>query len=279
MAKNVVTGVTEEEMERRRREYAKKRYQRAERLGIRQDEIPTFKEKYCRARIGKLPDDYDGPDRYCMNTTSYMVGKHPGGRRALCKFHGGKGFDNTEPGTVERPDGPMYIKHGMYAELDNLIDDFDEKEQALYDWIYKSHREAYDIDVEEDPSAAYDLHRLAAEIVRAERGRGWLAKEGEVHEREVRNDEGRIVIDEDGEVVTEKSEHYLANMMHRQDSKLNQIKKELGITRKERLKQDSTDNAVEAIKSFAELGNSIIDRDSKNYDPDDKPWESEENDE
>lgn len=160
----------------------------------------------------------------------------------------------------------------MKATREHLIEDFDDKDQALYDWIMHEWPDAYGIDFDEDPQSMYDMHRLAAEIVRGERGRGFLIEEGEVREDPVRNDEGRVVIGDDGEVVTEKSQHYLADMLARQDSKISDIEKELGITRKERLKQDSTDSAVEAIKSFTELGSAFLDRDEKDYDPDEEPW-------
>lgn len=188
----------------------------------------------------------------------------------LCPYHGGKGNPNAQ-----NLDKLGAMKHGMDATRAHLVEDFDEKDRKLYDWILDEYPEAYDINVSEDPSAAYDLHRLAAEIVRAERGRGYLISEGEVTEKEQYNDEGRLVYDDEGNVVTEKSEHYLAKMMHRQDKKITKLQKELGITRKERERQSTNDEAVEAIKSFSELGADLMRRDEKDYDPDDQPWEEE----
>lgn len=255
MAVDKVTGKTASEIEELREEYEKKNEG--------DPDATPFEDQYCLRKIPNLPDDYDGPDRYCTLQWVKQIGSE-----YICKFHGGAGSP-----TPEKLDKLAGMTHGMNAAREHLVEDFDDKDQALYDWIVETWPRAYDIDLDENPGAEYDLHRLAAEIVRAERGRGFLIQEGEVTEREVRDDEGRIVRDDDGRVVTEKSEHYLAQMMHRQDKKITELEKELGITRKERLRQDSTDDAVEAMKSFAELGDAFIDRDDKEYDPKDKPWE------
>lgn len=253
MAKTEITGKTQEGIDELRSDFY--------------DKIPdwsekSFEDQYCLAKIPNQPPEYDGPDRYCTLQRVHKVGDS-----WRCKFHGGKGKGN--PDNLDKL-APM--KHGMHAARDHLIEDFDEKDQALYDWIVEQWPESYDVELEDDPQAAYDFHRLAAEVVRAERGRGFLIEEGEVSESERISEDGSVVIDENGEVVTEKSEHYLAQMMHRQDKKITQIEKELGITRKERQRRDSTDSAVEAIKDFAELGGAFLDREDKNYDPDEKPW-------
>lgn len=227
-----------------------------------------FDERYCLAKIPNQPEDYDGPVRFCINRETY-------GKSERCKFHGGKTDPTPRP---ENLDKLAAMKHGMTATREHLVEDFDEKDQALYDWIVDSFPEAYGIDVEEDPQATYDLHRLAAEIVRAERGRGYLIQEGEVSEVEVRDDDGRLVIDENGEVVTKKSQHYLADMLKDQDNKITKLERELGISRKERLKRDGNEDAVEVIaQGFSELGRGLLDREDTDYDPDEKPWEEDDN--
>lgn len=263
MAKFKVNGQPTDVIEERRETYEARRRKRNE-----VDERPPFERRFCLAKIPRQPDDYDGPTRYCMNPRTHEVGSE-----TRCKFHGGlspeiSDEDRHDPRTAA-------ITHGMTAELENLIRDFDEKDWALYNWVREEWPEAYDIDLESDPQAKHDFHRLAAEIVRGERGRGVLQEEGEVHEKPVRNEEGRVVVDDNGEVVTDKSEHYLARMMHRQDDKITKLERELGITRKERLKQDSTDSAVESIKSLAEVGAGLIARSETDYDPDEAPWEDE----
>lgn len=228
-----------------------------------------FEEQYCLAQIGKQPDSYDGPQRYCANQNTFSTGTTP-----RCKHHGGTQLNRN----TENLDPLANMSHGMKATREHLVQDFDEKDRKLYDWITESYTEAYDIDPQSEPAVAYDLHRLAAEIVRAERGRGFLINEGEVHEKEVKDDEGRVVVDENGEVVTEKSEHYLAQMMHRQDKKITQLEKELGVTRKEQRRHENEEDAVGALKDFAELGSAFLQRDDKDYDPDESPWEDEDSD-
>lgn len=249
-----VAGATREELESMRQSWQGG-----------QDDLP-FDRAHCLCPINKQPDDYDGPQRYCKNMN--FINETPGGK-TRCRYHGGRQGDNLESSAA--------ITHGMHATREHLIEDFDEKDQALYDWILDTWPDAYNIDFDKDPQAEYDFHRLAAEVVRAERGRGHLIREGEITEKEIYGDEG-VIIDADGEVVTEKSEHYLAQMLHRQDKKISDLEKELGITRKERLRQSNQDDAVEAFKNFAELGGAFLDKDDNDYDPDAEPWSEDSDD-
>lgn len=234
------------------------------------DEGMPFEERYCLAKIPVQPDSYEGPQRYCVNSSTNEMknGNH------RCRFHGGD--TSQERNTDEIGGAQPAMKHGMHATQENLVEDFDDKDKALYDWIMESYPEHYDLALDQNPSLQYDLHRLAVEIVRAERGRGFLISEGEVVENEKVSDEGQVVIGEDGEIVTEKSEHYLSQMLHRQDKKITQLEKELGITRKEQRKHENEEDAVEAMKNFAELGTKFLDRESKTFDPDDEPWSEDE---
>jgi hypothetical protein len=258
MAKQELTGRTQEQLREIRTDWEE-----------RHPDVP-FEEQYCLSRIAMQPDDYDGPQRYCVNQETYET---PNGK-FRCPSHGGDRDDYGDYSENLGDTDTAAMKHGMHATVENLKKDFDEKDSALYHWITDSYPEAYDIDVDADPAAKYDLHRLAAEIVRAERGRGFLLEEGEVVEQEVRNEEGQVIIDDEGEIVTEKSEHYLAGMMDRQDRKITKLEKELGITRKEQRKHQNEENAAEALKTFAELGSAFLQRDDKEYDPDDKPWDN-----
>lgn len=252
MAKTKVTGKPREEIEKLRAEWEENHW------------IKEFEDNICLAKIPHQPEDYDGPDRFCTLRDVQEIGDSGSYH---CKFHGGAGNGNPE-----KFDKLAGMTHGMHATAEHLRKDFSEKDEALYEWITNEWPDAYDIDIESDPNAAYDFHRLATEIVRAERGRGHLIEEGEVKEQDRVTDEGNVVLDDDGNVVTEKSEHYLAQMLHRQDNKITKLEKELGISRKERLRQDTTDNAIEVMKGFQELGKEFISRDS-DYDPDDTPWE------
>lgn len=256
MASESVTGATQEELDEMRSKWEAAH------------EKP-FEKAHCLCEIPRQPPDYTGPVRYCKLRRD--LSESPNGI-VRCKNHG-----PTMEGNADNLEKLAAMKHGMKATREHLIEDFDDKDQALYDWIMSEWPDAYDIDFDGDPQAMYDFHRLAAEVVRGERGRGFLIQEGEVQEEPIRNEEGRVVIGDDGGVVTEKSQHYLADMLARQDSKISDLEKELGISRKERLRQDNTDSAVEAIKGFTELGSAFLDRDENEYDPDDAPWENEQN--
>lgn len=254
MTQSEVTGKTQEEVDQMREDFkASGKYD-------------DFDKVYCLANV-KSPDWYDGPPRYCTTIGHYWTSS--GKKR--CKFHCGPDEDQSQ--NLYKLAG---MTHGMSALREHIRQDFDEKDRALYDWIIDRYTDAYDLDLENDPNTALDLHKYAVETVRGERGRGHLIKEGEVNEDPKISEEGNIVLDEDGQVVTEKSEHYLANMIHRQDKKLLKMEKEMGLTRKEQKRQSSTDDAVEAIKDFSKIGAAFLDRGSQDYDPDEKPWEQEE---
>lgn len=264
MARNSVSGRTKAQLADMRREW------------LDEGRDKDFDEHYCLAKIPRQPEDYDGPPRFCVSHNTRPVGDN-----WLCKHHGGaKGSVAGEPRPEEegkeldRKYNPANMKHGMKAARENLVDDFDDKDLAIYDWVVDKFSDAYDLNPEADPAVALDLHRLAAEVVRGERGRGVLLEEGEVQEKPIKDEDGVIVTDNQGNVKTEKSQHYLADMMHRQDNKITKLEKSLSITRKERLKRDSEADRSEAIKELAQIGKGFLDRESKEYDPQDKPWES-----
>lgn len=265
MAHAEVTGWLQHEIDEHRTEWYKDW----------EKETP-FENHYCLAKIPNQPEDYSGPPRYCMNPRTLEVG-HDEHR---CKYHGGAGGDAGVRIDEKYHDAPTTMTHGMTATVEHLKEDFDEKDQKLYDWIVETYPDAYNLNLDENPSLEYDLHRLAAEVVRAERGRGYVLEEGEVKETEARDEDGLIVTDpETGEVVTNKSEHYLSEMLGRQDRKITKLEKELGITRKEQQRHDTESNAVEAMKGFQEVGKAIVSREDNDYDPDEKPWKSDDNSE
>lgn len=149
MAKYSVSGRTKAQLEELRQDHREK---------ISGEASPqSFEERYCLAKIPRQPDDYDGPQRYCINQETYSHGSN-----WLCPYHGGKG-------DTEGLDDTAAMKHGVTATLEHLVDDFSEKDQALYNWITEQYIESYGLDPENDPATRYDLHRLAAEIVRAVR--------------------------------------------------------------------------------------------------------------
>jgi hypothetical protein len=246
MATGEVTGKTTSELRELRREF---------------DESPkakwyTFEERYCLAKIPHQPEDYDGPDRYCFAT--HLLNHN------LCKHHGGAGEANPE-----NLDPLGNMKHGMNATRENLIKDFSDADKALYDWIVEEWPEAYDVDLEEDPLAAYEFHALAVEVVRAERAEGFIIEKGE--------DNSKKIFGPDGSVHYEDVPHYLSDMVQRQRKLIMKMEDNLGISRKKRLQNEQASDATEVLKSFAEVGASLISDAETEYDPD--AWDPDPDDE
>jgi hypothetical protein len=236
MASFKVTGKTSDELRKERSAFKE----------TSRGEIYDFEDCYCLQTIPCQPDDYDGPDRYCFATDVDYKSK-------VCKHHGGSG-------RPENLDPLANMKHGFHATRENLKSDFDEADQDLYDWIVETWPEAYDIDVSEDPLAQYEFHALAMEIVRAERGEGFIISEGE--------DNVKKVFGPNGEVEHEKVPHYLADMIQRQRKLIMKMEDNLCISRKKRLANETAQDATEAFKSFAEVGASLINDGDEEYDPD-----------
>lgn len=71
-----------------------------------------------------------------------------------------------------------------------------------------------------------------------------------------------------GEVEFEDVPHYLADMMQRQRKLIMKMEDNLGISRKARERKTENDDAADIMKSFAEVGASLITKSDKQYDPD-----------
>lgn len=231
MASNSVTGKTEETIEEMREEH---------------DHPSAFEKCYCLATIPRQPDDYDGPERYCVSRKVL----HP---HWICKHHGGAG-------STEGLDKLAAMKHGMKATVENLIEDFSEADQELYDWITQEWPEAYDIDLSEDPQAKYRFHEMAVEMIRNERAAGYIIEKGERNEKKI--------FGPNGEVEYENVPHYLTEMLNRNRKLVMKMEDSLGISRKKRLQNEKEADATELMKSFAEVGASLITGAEKDYDPD-----------
>ena len=113
MAAGEVTGWTLEDISEKREEYK---------------ETPKYKEEgvdfetaYCLTRIGKQPDDYDGPTRYCGNHVKRTggVGHYATGYAPSCRFHGGTCNGQNAENLTEK----SAMKHGMYATDEHLKED------------------------------------------------------------------------------------------------------------------------------------------------------------
>ena len=237
MAKYELTGKTESDLAQMRQE-ARDR-----------DHPIEFEKRFCLAKIPRQPEEYDGPARYCASTKLL----YPGYR---CKFHGG-----ASSGNPETLDPLANMKHGMNATRENLVSDFSEADQDLYDWIVGTWPEAYDVDVSEDPQAEYEFHALAVEIVRAERAEGYLIREGESGKKRVFSPSGEMYFDD--------IPHYLADMLQRQRKLVMKMEDNLGISRKKRMQNEQAKDATDVMKSFAEVGASLISDADQSYNPDD----------
>jgi len=145
MARESITGITPEEVKAKRYEF-----------DVEEDHNPSFDEAYCLCEIPHQPDDYDGPPRFCYSAATGKVG---GVTR--CKHHG-------RHADTSNLDKLAAMTHGLTALRKHIRQTFDEKDAALYDWVVNKYPAAYDINNEESPADAYDIHRLAVEIVRAD---------------------------------------------------------------------------------------------------------------
>ena len=214
-------------------------------------DLYDFEDCFCLAKIPRQPEDYDGPKRYCVSRNV----KHNG----RCKFHGGAGHGNPE--TLDKY---ANLKHGMKATrkaiLDTMTRDGNEWQVELYEWVTEEWPKAYDIDLDEDPNAEYEFHALALEIVRAERAEGWIFKEGEKGEKRVFAPTGEMYYDD--------VPHYLADMIQRQRKLIMSMEDNLGISRKKRMQNQQAQDATDVMKSFAEVGASLISDTEAEYDPD-----------
>jgi hypothetical protein len=245
MASRKVTGKTEAELEEARKDFAQ----------TNRGQIYDFEDCFCLSKIPRQPDDYNGPDRFCFSTNV----KNPSWR---CKFHGGC----TDP-NPENLDPLANMKHGMHAKRENLIKDFSDADEQLYEWVVSEWPEAYGVNLDDDPLAAYEFHALAVEIVRAERAEGFLIREGE--------DNQKKVFGPDGSVHYEDVPHYLADMLQRQRKLVMRMEDNLGISRKKRMQNEQAKDATDLMKSFAEVGASLIADSDTEYDPD--SWNPDDN--
>jgi hypothetical protein len=251
MARSQVTGWTREEMLARKHEW--------ETGGTRAREKWDFEEAYCLTKIGKQPEDYDGPQRYCKKTTIIDAGERP----ASCKFHGLWRNDGEHLVEHQFEEGnSAALKHGMYADDDKLRDDFTESDQRLYDFIM-SWADAYGWpSEEEDPGRYYLLNRLAMNAVRTERSEKYLdeRENGVIQVKEVFDPKS-------GRIQEVEETHPLFDDIRKLQKLLVDIMKELGVTPKERQKLDAQQTEASAADQIAEVAREAVTGDDHDYDP------------
>ena len=231
-----VNGKTKEEISQLREEYK----------DTNRSEHYEFEEAYCLSRIGRQPEDYDGPQRYCSARAI---------RYGLCKNHGAA---ITRNGNEDNLDKLANMKHGMYATDEHLRETMNEREIELYEWVLEW-PEAYGIEIAEDPSAAHDFHTLATEIVREARGKDYILRNSEIREKGVYLPDGT-------KVETEELPNTLGEAMGSQVRLIQKIKDSLGITRKQQAKDENAKTANEVMDSMADAMSGLVEE-SSGYDP------------
>lgn len=205
----------------------------------------AFEEWYCLSRIPRQPEDYDGPQRYCVSRNTKKNGR--------CKNHGG--MNKPRPENLEKL---AAMKHGMYATDDHLRETMNAREEELYEWVL-GWPEAYGIEIDEDPSAAHDFQTLAVEIVREARGKDYILSNSEVREKGVYLPDGTCV-------ETEELPNTLGEAMASQVRLIQKIKDSLGITRKQQAKDENAKSANEVMDSVANAMGELV-KDASAYDP------------
>jgi hypothetical protein len=247
MAQTEVTGLTEDELASKEGAY----YHTPK---WQDDGIP-FDVAFCLTEIGKQPEDYEGPTRYCEQR---VTRPDEGGHADSCRFHGGHNPGNPE--TLEEQ-GLANLRHGMYAEDENLRADFSEDDQQLYDSIL-AWADIYEFPGREDDPALYELLEMyAMEKVRSVRSFEYLYENGEA-----------VAVPEygpDGAIVGERDQENTLSEAHRLQQKLLvDILKEMGLTPKAKNKMDALDSTASAGEQLAEVAAAAITDSDKEYDPD-----------
>jgi glycosyltransferase involved in cell wall biosynthesis len=257
MAQAEVTGYTVQELAELRHEYLQT--PKAEK-GI------PFETAYCLTRIGKQPEDYDGPTRYCSNRVARL---DDGGHAHSCRFHGA---NQNADGNNDNLELLAALKHGMYATDEHLKEVFDEDDQKLYDFIM-SWADAYGWPSKEEDPARYDLLEQAAlGRVRVARSSKYILDEGEMDRQEVYDENGNL------RVITDA--HGLSEDLRLKQKLILDIMKELGLTPKEASKMNTDEKTASATEQLAAVAAEAVlgggeDGEEPSFDPDDEIFEDE----
>lgn len=204
----------------------------------------SFEHGYCLTRIGKQPEEYDGPERFCKRRAV------KGGK--ACPFHGG-----TKSGTLENLDKHAGLKHSMYALPETIYATLTDEERALYEWVF-SWPEVYGISFDDDPAAEHSFETLALEIVRQARSSDYILAESEV------TTEG--VYTPGGELLERKDvPNSLIKEHQSQIRMIETIKDSLGITRKSQSNQETASSASDLMDSLSGVLSSMMSE--TEYDP------------
>lgn len=189
-----------------------------------------FEHAYCVTKIGKQPEDYDGPQRFCKRR-AVKDGK-------ACPFHGG-----SKAGRVENLEKYANLKHSMYALPSTIYETLTEEETALYEWVF-SWPDVYGITFEDDPAAEHSFETLAIEVVRQARSSDYILANTEVTREGVYTPAGELL--EQKEVPNRLIKEHQSQIRL-----IETIKESLGITRKAQSKQETASTANSLMDSIS----------------------------
>lgn len=222
-----------------------------------QEGVP-FEEAYCLTRIGKQPEDYDGPDRWCSNRAGRG---EDGEHHPSCRFHGG-----SNGGDVDNLEIYAALKHGMYALPETIRETLSEEENAVLDDVLEW-PEIYEIDLDEDPAAGHTFDTMAIEIVRQFRTSLYILQEYEVTTQGVYAASGERLMDETGNPVSEDVPNSLISAHQTQIRLIESMKDSLGVSRKARKANEQAEDRTDSIDGLSQALGGLIKSGEGSYDP------------
>lgn len=240
MSSLVVKGALPERVQEIREEYY-------ESPKFKKTEIP-FEESYCLANIGRQPEDYDGPQRYCQNRVA-KDGNHP-----RCRFHGA--FGEPQPQNMDKH---ATLKHSMYALPETIRETMNGEEKELLDWVM-TWPEVYGIDLLSDPASAHTFDTLAIEMVRQARSSDYILSNTEVTTEGVYDAAGN-------QLETKEVPNSLITEHQSQLRMIEKLKDSLGITRKQSNAASQTEDRTEVLDGLTSALGDLINESGAEYDP------------
>jgi hypothetical protein len=252
MAAGELTGWTAEELKDLRSDF--------EGTPVHQSGV-HFETAYCLNKIGKQPDEYDGPQRFCVNRAKKYEDDDGKEQYApACRFHGGRKGDTAD----ENLEKLANLSHGYYAMQEHLLEDLSDEEEEAYEEIMERGAEK-GITRENDFFSWESLQSLALNIVTDRRLRKTINDEGVVRTVNEYSAQGELL-------DQQEEEHHLLKISQSQRRLIEKLKENLGLTRKH---QDEMEAIEEGGRiEFLSEGMESALEDGEEYDPED--WEDEE---
>jgi hypothetical protein len=146
----------------------------------------------------------------------------------------------------------------MYAEDANLIEDFSDADEALFEQIMSW---AEDYGFEEGSPAHVQLESLALSKVREMRGEVYLQENGEIVLEESFDPET-------GQKTEREETHPLKNDLRLQKQTIDKMLGSLGLTPKAESQMDLNDSGASAAEAVGEMAQNAIESEDGGYDAD-----------